>query len=121
MGKLAMSATVSLLFLAGCGGNDEEKPTGSSSPAASDSVKVEIAKFDYAPKTIRVKAGGTVTFINRDKARHTAETDDGAKGAFETGDLEKGDSKPVTFDTPGSYAYYCAFHRFMTGAVEVVE
>jgi len=122
MGKTLAAATASVALLAaGCGGDEEKTSSGSSSAGAADSAKVEIAEFDYAPKTIRVKAGGAVTFTNGDKAPHTAETENGAKGAFETGDLGKGASKKVTFEKPGRYSYHCAFHRFMTGAVEVVE
>ena len=70
---------------------------------------------------MKVKAGGTVTFANADKAKHTAQTDSDAAGAFNTGDLLQGDSKAVTFDEPGTYAYYCIYHRFMTATVEVSE
>ena len=84
-------------------------------------AKVTIADFKYDPETIRVKAGGTVTWSNTDQAKHNAQTDDGAAGEFDTKDLEKGDSKKVTFDEAGEFAYYCIYHRFMEAKVEVVE
>ena len=63
-----------------------------------------------------MKAGTEVTWTNSDDATHTATADD---GSFDTGDLDKGDSKTVTFDEPGSFTYYCRFHPFMKATVEV--
>lgn len=100
------------LALAGCGDG------GSSARSA---VTVNIASFKFLSDPIKVKAGGEVTWVNQDKAPHTAETDKGAKGAFETGRLDLGDKQAVKFDQAGKFSYYCIYHRFMTGTVEVVE
>ena len=90
-------------------------------PPGPRQTKVAISDFKYDPDAIRVKAGGTVTWTNSDKARHNAQTDDGAPGEFNTGDLDMGDSKKVTFDEAGEFTYYCIYHRFMEAKVEVVE
>ena len=82
---------------------------------------MSIADFKYDPETIRVKAGGTVTWSNTDMAKHNAQTDEGVDGAFDTDDLEKGDSKKVTFKEAGEFSYYCVYHRFMEARVEVVQ
>lgn len=82
---------------------------------------VAIEDFKFAPKAVQVKVGGAVTFDNADQAKHNAQTENGADGAFNTGDLLQDDSKAVTFDKAGTYAYYCVYHRFMTGTVEVSE
>jgi len=129
--KRTLATTLALLVLAasGCGGDDEESAAGSAatgSPSAGGgSAEAEgavgIKDFKFAPEAVKVKAGGTVTFANADGAKHNAQTEDDADGAFDTGDLQKGDSKAVTFDEPGTYAYYCVYHRFMTGTVEVSE
>ncbi len=84
-------------------------------------MEVSIATFDFMPKTVKVKAGGAITWTNEDKALHNAQTDNGAKGAFNTKDLETGAAKEITFEEPGIYAYYCVYHRFMTGKVEVTR
>lgn len=102
-------AAAALLLLGGCGGDSD---------AAPESVRADIAGFAFEPDPLRVKAGGTVTWRNVDKAPHTAETDD---DGFDTGRLDTGDSRAVTIDEPGTYRYFCVFHRFMTGTVEVVE
>lgn len=82
-------------------------------------AKVDIANFDYSPKTVTVKTGGTVTWTNTDGANHTATQSPGGSG-FDTGTLSKGDSKTETFKTPGTYQYICLFHAFMHGTVKVV-
>jgi plastocyanin len=113
------------LVLAACGGDEEPAATtqseGTSSaettasePAAT--TEVDISEFKYLPETITVAAGDTVTWTNSDKAPHTATADD---EAFDTGDLDLGDEGEATFDEPGSYPYYCRFHAFMRGTVEV--
>ena len=116
----ATSLALLALVAGGCGGDDEEN-TGSGSGSAAARSEVNIKDFKYAPKTVQVKVGGEVTFASADKAMHNAQTDNDADGAFNTGDLLKGDSKAVTFDEAGTYAYYCVYHRFMTGTVEVSE
>lgn len=113
-----------VLAIAGCGGDDSTDPAPSApksdqGAAPKQAAKVDISDFKYGPDPIVVKAGGSVTWTNGDQAKHNAETDSGADGAFSTGDLGQGDSKKVAFDKAGSYAYYCSFHRFMKGTVEV--
>ncbi len=122
--KRTFATSLALLALAagGCGGDDEGKSgSGSGSGTAAAQSQVDIKDFKFTPKTVQVEVGGQVTFASADKAMHNAQTDADADGAFNTGDLLKGDSKPVTFDEAGTYAYYCVYHRFMTGTVEVSE
>lgn len=87
----------------------------SSAGAAAGIVKVDISDFTYLPQTVTVRAGSRVRWVNDDTAPHTAT----AAGAFDTGALRKGDSKVMTLDEAGSYAYVCAFHPFMKGTVVV--
>ena len=118
MPRLLSALGACVVLLSACGGDDD---SGSPSDGDSaDAVKVNIASFDYSPKTVKVKAGSTITWTNQDKAEHTAQTDDAAKG-FDTKDLKTGDTKEITFDAPGTYSYYCIYHRFMTGKVEVTR
>ena len=118
MPRVLAALGVSLVLLAGCGGSEEK---AGASGGARKAVEVNIASFDFMPKTAKVKAGGTITWSNQDKALHNAQTDNGAKGAFNTKDLKTGDAKEISFDEPGTYAYYCVYHRFMTGKVEVTR
>jgi plastocyanin len=117
---LTLLLALPCLALGACGGDDEPAGGGGGS-GASAKAAVDIKEFKFAPEAVEVEAGGQVTFANADKAKHNAQTDAGAKGAFNTDDLQKGDSKAVTFDEPGTYSYYCIYHRFMTGTVEVSQ
>ena len=114
------------LAMSGCGGGDGEQSAAgggaSAAPAARSAVTVDISSFKFMPDPIKIKAGGTVTFVNRDKAPHTAQTELNPKTAeFDTDRLEKGDKKAVKLKDAGRFEYFCAYHRFMEGAVEVVE
>lgn len=77
--------------------------------------------FSVIEKTIKVKKGTTVTWTNQDNAKHdvtpVTETDE-----FKTSELfGNGETYSVTFNTVGSYAYYCSPHPYMKGTIEVTE
>jgi plastocyanin len=77
---------------------------------------VTIQNFAFAPPTINVNAGDTVTWTNRDSTAHTAT---GNGGSFNTGVLKKGQSGSHTFAKAGRFAYICAIHPNMKGTVVV--
>ena len=112
-GTAAVAASIALL--AGCGGGSGDER------AAPSTVTVEIRDFMYDAAEARVAAGGSVTFVNRDRADHTATTTEGAAGEFDTVRLETGDSAEVRASKPGSYAYVCTFHPYMKGTVVVED
>lgn len=78
---------------------------------------VEIKNFAYQPASITIKAGETITWTNKDSVGHSATADDGK--TFDTGVLSQNESKSVTFDTPGTYNYYCIPHPNIKGVVVV--
>ena len=75
---LAGAIALAAVPLAGCGddggGDSPEKRGAAPKPAAKRAVTVDIASFKFRPETITIRAGGTVTFVNRDRAPHTAQT-----------------------------------------------
>ncbi len=77
---------------------------------------VEIKGMEFSPKTLTIKAGDKVKFINKDSAPHTASATD---GRFESGELAEGQSEIVTFEKADTYAYYCMFHPSMSGKIIV--
>ena len=104
------------LALAGCGGDSGGESTG-----AAEAATVAIRDFEFGPPAVTVKAGARITFVNRDKAPHTAQTDLGSRAAeFDTGRLERGDRRTVALRDPGRFSYFCALHPFMKGTVKVV-
>lgn len=87
---------------------------GSSGPAPPGAV--EIVGFAYEPDAIEIVAGTTITWTNRDPAAHTVDSE---VGELSSDSIRQGATFELRFDTPGTYAYFCAFHPFMKGTVEV--
>jgi plastocyanin len=96
------------LLVAGCGG------TGSSAPV--ETTKVSMAKsYRFAPKTIEIKAGQTVTWTNNDNFTHTVKID-----GQDDHKVGRGDSVSIAFGKPGTYHYVCTLHSHdMHGTVIV--
>jgi plastocyanin len=107
----ALILALSAIGLAGCGSG------GDPATARSGTIAVTIEDFAYAPAELTVARGTRVVFHDRDRSSHTATARDPA--AFDTGTIEAGATAAVELEDPGTYAYYCAFHPFMTGTVTV--
>jgi plastocyanin len=114
--------------LAGCGPEDAAQgapgppsvPLGRE-PATPVTVNVPMKSFGYLPRRVRIRAGQAVRWTDMDRAPHTATAEEDAGGSFETGRVRSGRSATVVFTKPGRYPYYCRFHPFMVGTVEVVH
>ena len=118
---LAAVAAVAGGVAAGCGGDDDDPATPAAAMAqggggGASTDLVAIADFAFDPETVTVDAGTKLAWTNDDEAPHTATADD---GSFDTGTLKLDDTGAVALDQPGTYTYYCRFHPFMKGTVEV--
>jgi len=109
--------------MAACGSSDDQPAASTAKPApaaggasATKALTVDIASFKYAPPDATVAKGARVTFVNKDKAPHTATAKD---GAFDTKRLEQGGENVVTLDTAGTFSYFCEYHRFMEAKITV--
>jgi plastocyanin len=104
----AAAVLAATLVAAGCGG------TSTSPPVATTSV--EMAKsYRFAPTTIEVKPGATVTWTNDDNFTHTVKVGDGPDHK-----VGRGHSVAIAFDKPGTYDYVCTLHSHdMHGTVIV--
>ena len=89
---------------------------GASTQPVADANEIVIQNFAFEPSTLTVKAGATVTWVNRDDEPHTATATD---KRFNSKTLENGDRFSTEFKAPGTYKYYCALHPKMTGQVIV--
>ena len=78
---------------------------------------IDIADFAFAPALLTITVGDTVTWTNSDTLTHTATS---VNGAFDSGDLDVGESYSLTFSAPGTYDYLCTPHPTMTGRIVVV-
>ncbi len=72
--------------------------------------------FMFAPATITVKAGSTVTWKNADDEPHSVVSE---TGLFRSGALDTSESFTFRFDRPGTYHYACSIHPRMVGTIVV--
>jgi len=89
---------------------------GASATGAQPGTSVEMRAMAFAPQRIEVSAGATVEWANRDQLEHTITADD---GSWDSGPIAAGATWRHTFAQPGTYAFHCTPHPFMTGAVIV--
>jgi plastocyanin len=76
----------------------------------------------YDPSPANVAVGTTVTWTNNDATLHIAvsgKSSSGPSGVFESPILAKGKTFEHTFDTAGTFDYYCTLHRFMIAQIVV--
>ena len=90
---------------------------GAGADVAAESLPVEIKDFAYNPPAIEVPVGGSVTWTNQDNVPHTATGID--REALQSGAIAFDASYSQTFDTAGTYEYFCEFHPNMKGSVVV--
>jgi plastocyanin len=92
--------------------------TSDSQPTSVDSMDVLIDIFDYRyhPADVSVPRGVEVTWVNDDKAQHTATE---RNSDWDTGVLGEGESVLIRFSRPGAYEYYCTIHPYMSARITV--
>ena len=83
-------------------------------PAAGNAVTID--GFAFAPATVTVSPGSTVTWTNRDEEPHTVVAND---GSFHSPGMGTGATFSHTFATPGTFDYACSIHPMMHGTVVV--
>ncbi len=84
---------------------------------AAPASAVSIDNFTFTPPSVTIKAGTTVTWINKDDIPHGIAS---ANNAFtKSKALDTDDSYSFTFTTPGTYQYFCYVHPHMTGTIVV--
>lgn len=123
------------------GGDDTESSGGDSGEEWTDTDTIEMTdELKFAPDHATVSAGTTVTWENVGAVGHTVtayedELPDGAayfaSGGFDSeeaakdgypdeGNVTEGNSFEHTFETPGTYKYYCIPHE-MNGMVGFIK
>jgi LPXTG-motif cell wall-anchored protein len=88
----------------------------SAGPALAASVSV--ADFRFAPGTVTIQTGQSVTWTSSGPSPHTVTADD---SSFDSGNLNPGQSFSHTFAVAGTYHYHCQYHvaQGMVGTVIV--
>jgi plastocyanin len=75
-----------------------------------------VEDFVFRPTRIEVTAGSTVLWTNGGQVVHTVTAED---GSFDSGEIQPGENRSITFARPGTYSYHCTPHPFMKGVVVV--
>jgi plastocyanin len=84
--------------------------------AATTGPQVTIDNFSFTPATITIPAGTALTWSNHDDTPHTVTA---ADKSFGSAAILPNTQFSYTFNTPGTYSYFCSIHPFMTAKVIV--
>jgi len=77
-------------------------------------IAVQTGRFD--PVKLTAKAGDTVTWVNKDSEPHEIHADD---DAFESSELEPGQSFAQKFTAAGDFGYHDHLHEEVKGMIMV--
>jgi plastocyanin len=128
LGKHAAAVLAAGLLLAGCSASrpaagpatgappESMSVTASTAPASGNQVSID--GFAFAPATLTVAAGTTVTWTNRDEEPHTVAASD---GSFHSPGMGTGATYAHTFTDAGTFDYVCSIHPMMRGSVVVTR
>ncbi len=85
-------------------------------PADKPVFSTSISGMAFADQNITIKAGQTITWVNKDSIAHTVTSD---TGLWDSGSINSGKSFSLTLKQPGQYSYHCSIHPFMKGTITV--
>lgn len=77
-------------------------------------ISIGNSMAGFAPATITIKKGATVTWTNQDSATHSVKSDN-----FQSDNLSYGQSYSHTFNSTGSFQYYDGLHTSIVGTIDV--
>lgn len=102
----------------GCNEDDYSTSGGTANPGTNE-IFMKNTAFTPASKTISV--GTTLTWKNQDSFAHTVTsgTPGSPSGLFDSGNLGSGGTFSYTFNSAGSFKYFCSIHPSMTGTITV--
>lgn len=103
-------------MMGGTGGY-QQNPSQQGTPVMG-MTRMNIQNMAFVSPNIQVKVGTTFTWTNQDSVPHSVTFKNGMK---DSGLLSQGQSFSYTFNTPGTYQYYCTVHPYMVATVTVVS
>ena len=80
---------------------------------------IAMQNFAYAPDSITIAAGTTVTWANCEPPSIDSHTATARDGAWQSGFLAPGAKFSRVFSVPGRFEYFCEPHPFMHGVIIV--
>ncbi|MCB1037967.1 MAG: plastocyanin/azurin family copper-binding protein [Acidimicrobiales bacterium] len=138
-----IGAAALAVSLVGCGSGEPVASNATTTTTKAKADRPDLASKDFVDLTgeadptvqardnnfvqpyVTVKAGTTVTFVNKGRNQHdVVPVEDGAFRTVEIDEFERDAEVEITFEKPGDYAYYCTLHgtktKGMVGAIRVV-
>ena len=120
--RLAIPTLIAGVTLVACAGTAGSGATAApaASAAGGKTAAVQIKGLAFSPATLTVDKGTVVTITNNDGTTHTF-----TSGANRTKDgkfdqqISSSAEGTVTFDTVGTFDYFCQIHSSMKGTVVV--
>jgi plastocyanin len=90
---------------------------GQDAPAGSrDTVTATVQDFLFRPARIEIAAGTTIVWTNSGQVMHTVSAVD---RGFDSGPIDPGEQRGLTFSRAGTFPFHCTPHPFMTGVIVV--
>ena len=90
-------------------------PAATHAPSAPEPT-ISIHDFNFAPLSLTIPVGATVSWKNLDPEPHTVRSVD---DQFRSGALDQNDSFSFKFLKAGTYKYVCSIHPQMVGTITV--
>lgn len=104
----AAGAMASGLLLAAC--NNSTAYGGGGGGCTPTATQVCMANLAFSPANLTITHGTAVTWMNGDGVQHTVTSSSTSTDAFNSGQLGGGATFSHTFNTAGTYHYYCQNH-----------
>jgi len=90
---------------------------GANPPAgAPDTVTAKVQDFLFGPPRLEIAAGTTIVWVNDGQVTHTVSAED---GSFDSGPIEPGGRRGLSFSRAGTFSFHCTPHPFMRGVIVV--
>ena len=120
--RLAIPTLIASLTFAACASTagSGASPAPAATAAGAKAAAVTIKGFAFSPAALTVDKGTAVTWTNNDGTTHTV-----TSGANRTQDgkfdqeISNSTEASVTFDTAGTFEYFCRIHNTMKATVTV--
>jgi plastocyanin len=120
MARSLVALVAAAVLLAGCGGGSKKSSTSStsSSGGGGGGTTVSMKDIQFAPKSLTVKVGQTVTWTNDDSTDHNVTASD---GTFKSSTFGHGKTFSWKATKAGTFKYTCTIHPGMDGTLTVTQ
>jgi plastocyanin len=93
-----------------------EEPRPDTTAGGRRTVTAAVEDFLFRPGRLEIAAGTTIVWTNDGQVVHTVSAED---GSFDSGPIEPGQRRSITFSRAGTFPFHCTPHPFMRGLIVV--